>query len=348
MGLITIKNSQTGEVKQVDSSQLGNYGINQNAPTNSNRTKTVEEVRQSNTLPKLIGGVGGGLLGTLAGGPVGGVVGAAGGGAIGSALNDFAASIFSLLKGQPVHQPNPLDYFKSGAEQGGYQALGEGIGGVAKFAAHPIGSVVNNMVVKPLAESPATVDIAQILGDLFQQGKSQFAKKLISTQFPEAYNTLSTNVASSLTDLLPHQAAQNIAPGVAQGMGDIASQIIPVSDANILKTSAQRGVGDFYGEQGPAMIELQKLLASLLKNKIESTPGVPASVGIGNKIASLMYGVPDALSGLSYGLPWQTGRVLRNASSVPIHLAQFLLDNPVSQASLPALTQLLGGMGGNP
>ena len=122
--------------------------------------KTVEETRKSNKLPETIGGIGGGILGGLVGSVPGAIVGAAGGGGIGASLNDFAAQIAALRQRQKGTPENIGDLgggfnesIKAAGRQGGYQALGEGLGGLLRFGAHPIKSVVDTMVVNPLKKS---------------------------------------------------------------------------------------------------------------------------------------------------------------------------------------------------
>lgn len=315
--------------------------------------KTVEETRRGNKLPETIGGIGGGILGGITFGLPGAVVGSSLLGGAGNLLNDTAAEVAAMRqrqKGTPenigelggtFHGGGFGETVKSGIRQGGYELLGGLIGKLLKFGAHPIKSVVDTMVVNPLKKSPKMVNINKILGDLYKKGGDMFSDRLMSSEFPEAYGKLQSNVISSASNKTPHLPAENIAPGIPQSIGDIADLNVPIADANLLKSNAQRGVAEFYGEKGPAVIELQKLLATLLKKEIESN--APKSVATGNKIASLMYGLPDILTGLTYGLPWSAGRSVRAGVGAPIKLLQYLLDNPATQRGLPAFSHLLGG-----
>jgi hypothetical protein len=339
MSLVTIRNKQTGEVKQVDSSELSNYGVG------TSKTTEKKNILQGNTLP-VAGGILGGTVGSLLGG-LPGVGGAAAGYAGADVLRKSLADLLGIdISGRSTEAVGDIGQTMAGAGTSAIaQALGEGVAKAAGFVAHPIKSVTNKMVVEPLKKLATTIDIGDVLSTLFQKGNQQFAKNVMSSEFSPAYNTLASDVASSVANLVPHEAAQNVAPGVAQTMGDVASMSLPISEANLLKSNLQRGVSEFYGERGPAIVELRKLLASVLKQEIEQK--APASVGVGNKIASLMYGLPDTMTGLTYALPWAAGRSVRAAAGVPIKLSQFLLSNPATQKLIPALSQLLTNSGEN-
>lgn len=314
MALVTIRNKQTGETKQVDSSELSKYGVTQSQPETQKPLGGLIPVGTATIA---------GILGSLFGTPLLGA-GAAGGGYI------AGKGIESGLAGNPLSAGSNLGM--GPAQATGNQLLGSGIAKGAGFLTHPI-APFTNMATRALTKSPAMIDIGKFLSDLFSQGTQKFAKNVVGSEFTPAYNKVATDISSAVPELTKHIAGTGQASNVVQNL-------IPALTANSLKSGLQQGSKEFYGAVGPTDIEMRKLAAYLLRQELESAV---SGIKVPNAIAAGMHKIPNALEDLTYALPWRTGILARHVGQLPAKAIQKAIPESGGFLNylLPALFQAL-------
>lgn len=252
----------------------------------------------------LLGGAAGGVVGAPLG-PIGAFGGAVAGAGVGSAGGYSLSNILNRIRetGNPI-EPTPDETLEGEVKnQAGAFTMGAGSEAVglplAKglgYAAHPIKAVLENMVDKPLAQSAARINLPEMLWGAKNKLIPEFEKKFYGSAAKEAWENLVKDVK---------EGARHY---VEADPSDIISETIPIKGINDMKRNLTGGVKKFGENTRNIDNEMRKALAAFFRQTVEEEG--PDIARTGNKIASTMYKVPNAVQAVGRALPFQAGKII--------------------------------------
>jgi len=278
-----IRNKRTGEIVEVPTQQLGQYGLGAPTPQPTIAPNIITEQQAgpdrsgllyNKTIPTaggILGGILGGVVGAGAGG-VGAIPGAGLGGAVGyGAASAGMESLQDLLKKQ---EEKPIEQVKrvglESARAGAEQAAGEGLGGIlAKVGGKILGPTVSKL--KPAIPKGIQTQAGKLAGEVSEQIGSflnKFKGKYVNTQ----------PIISELDELV--KTYQRRLPAAVPKIEKVRERIskygskIPVQVANELRL----GLGEeVYGQAGK---ELSKRGTGVAEKKAMQAVGGELRKGI--------------------------------------------------------------------